>query len=70
MWVVFAPSAVRHHALAGEYIGAQAGAAIGIGAGVNVLVGGNAGTVSLQPLSLEHKTGVAVAAGVGKLDLR
>ena len=70
VWVVFAPSAVRHHALAGEYIGAQAGATIGIGGGANVLVGGNAGTVSLQPLSLEHKTGVAVAAGAGRLELR
>ena len=70
VWAVFAPSDVAHHALAGEYGGAQAGATLGIGGGANVLVGGNAGTVSLQPLSLQHETGVAVAAGVGMLELR
>lgn len=69
-WVVVAPSNVRRHALAGSYVGAQAGAAIGIGGGVNVLVGGNYGTVSLQPLSVQHQTGVNVAAGVGQLELR
>ncbi len=69
VWAVFAPSAIARHALAGEYVGAQAGATLGIGGGANVLVGGNAGTVSLQPLSLQHETGVAIAAGVGKLEL-
>ena len=70
VWAVFAPSDIRHHALAGDYIGGQASATIGIGGGANALVGGNAGTVSLQPLSLQHETGVAIAAGVGRLELR
>ncbi len=70
VWAVIAPSDVRRHALAGEYVGAQAGATLGIGGGANVLVGGNAGTVSLQPLSLQQETGVAIAAGVGRLELR
>lgn len=70
VWAVFAPSEIRHHALAGAYAGASADVAAGIGGGANVLVGGNAGTVSLQPLSLEHVTGVAVGAGVGELQLR
>ncbi len=70
VWAVFAPSQVSRHALAGEYLGAQASATLGVGGGANVLVGGNAGTVSLQPLSLQDETGVAIAAGVGELKLR
>jgi Protein of unknown function (DUF992) len=70
VWAVFAPSALRRHALAGDYVGGTATVSIGIGGGANALIGGNAGTVSLQPLSLTHETGVAVAAGVGELSLR
>ena len=70
VWAVFAPSAIHHHALAGDYIGASADVAAGIGGGANVLIGGNAGTISLQPLSLQQETGVAVGAGAAKLELR
>jgi len=69
-WAVFAPSAVRHHALAGNYVGASADVAIGVGGGANVLVGGNAGTISLQPLSLKSERGFAAGAGAGELELR
>ena len=70
VWAVFAPSVLGRHALAGEYVGGTATVSIGIGGGANALIGGNAGTVSLQPLSLTHETGVGVAAGVGELQLR
>ncbi len=70
VWAVFAPSEIRHHALAGEYLGASAHATAGIGGGANVLLGGNGGTISLQPLSLQHETGVAAGAGAAKLELR
>jgi hypothetical protein len=70
VWAVIAPAAPGHHALAGDYVGAQAGAALGIGGGANVLVGGGKGSFALQPLSLEHRTGVSVAAGAGRLELR
>ena len=66
VWAVFAPSALGRHALAGDYVGGQASATLGIGGGANALIGGNAGTISLQPLSLEHETGVALAAGAGR----
>jgi hypothetical protein len=69
IWAVFAPASLRRHALAGNYVGAQAGAAFGIGGGANVLVGGGRNSISLQPLSLEHKTGVSLTAGVGRLEL-
>jgi hypothetical protein len=70
VWAVFAPSAIHHHALAGEYVGASADVAAGIGGGANALIGGNGGTISLQPLSLQHETGVAAGAGAAKLELR
>ncbi|MGO9544929.1 MAG: DUF992 domain-containing protein [Rhodomicrobium sp.] len=70
VWDVFAPTGLGPHALAGDYVGASADVSVGIGAGANVLVGGNGGTISLQPLSLKHETGVALGAGAGKLELR
>jgi len=69
-WSVFAPSFVGAHALAGDYIGASADAAAGKGAGANLLVGGNGGTISLQPLSLKTERGLALGAGAGALILR
>jgi hypothetical protein len=41
-----------------------------VGAGANVLVGGSARTVALQPLSLEGSVGLNVALGVSMLKLR
>ncbi len=70
VWAVFAPSEITHRALAGEYFGASADVTAGIGGGANVLVGGNGGTISLQPLSWQRETGVAAGAGASRLDLR
>jgi hypothetical protein len=69
-WAVFAPSDLGRRALAGDYVGASADVAAGIGGGANVLVGGNSRTVSLQPLSLKTETGLALGAGAGVLELR
>jgi ABC-type cobalamin transport system permease subunit len=70
VWAVYAPSTVGPRALTGNYIGASADAAIGVGGGANLLVGGNDRTVSLQPLSVKTETGIALAAGAGRLELR
>jgi hypothetical protein len=70
VWVVYAPTSLHHHALAGDYVGASAEVTIGIGAGANVLVGGSSQTISLQPVSLKAQTGLAVGAGFGRLQLR
>jgi len=70
VWAVFAPSVLGPHALAGDYVGASADAAAGIGGGANVLVGGNGGTVSLQPVSVQRERGLALGAGVSLLELR
>ena len=53
-WAVFAPTTgLPAGALAGEYVGASGDLGIGLGAGANVLIGGSARTVALQPISLE-----------------
>jgi Protein of unknown function (DUF992) len=69
-WVVFAPSQdVGYGSLAGRYVGASAGAVVGIGLSANALVGGSNRTFALQPLSVAGQTGLNVAAGVADLEL-
>ena len=68
VWAVFAPGDVGHGALAGNYGGVTAGAAVGVGANAHALIGG-ANNVTLQPLSVEGQTGLNVAAGVASLSL-
>src|ERR1700741_5409788 len=51
-WAVFAPVArLGQGDLAGNYAGADASAAIGVGIGGNVLLGGSNNSIALQPLS-------------------
>lgn len=70
VWAVIAPTSdVGKDALEGDYVGAQASAAVGIGAGVNVLIGGFDKSITLQPVSVEGGTGVNLAAGVAGLNL-
>ena len=69
-WVVYAPTSHPIGALAGVYGGASAEASLGAGIGANALIGGNDGTVALQPLSVQGQMGVNVAAGVAGLELR
>ena len=70
-WAVFAPTeGPRHGALAGDYVGADASVAVGAGVGANALVGGFDRSFTLQPLSIEVQSGVALAAGVASLSLR
>jgi hypothetical protein len=70
-WGVFAPTTgVAPGALAGEYVGASGDIGIGVGAGANVLIGGSARTVALQPLSLQGSLAVDVVLGLSSLKLR
>jgi hypothetical protein len=69
-WAVLAPTAdIAKGALAGTYAGVTGGAAFGVGAGANVLVGGSERTISVQPLSVEGEVGIDVAAGIAKMVL-
>jgi hypothetical protein len=70
-WDVIAPTVgARRRALSGDYIGVDASATAGIGAGANALVGGFGRSVTLQPFSVEAQSGLALAAGVASLTLR
>lgn len=69
-WAVFAPTAsVGTGALAGNYGGVSAGAAIGVGVGANGLVGGN-NSFALQPVSVEGQSGLNVVATATQLQLQ
>jgi hypothetical protein len=70
-WGVYAPVArLGPGDLSGNYAGVQGSAAVGVGAGGNVLVGGSNNSIALQPLSLQGQVGLAVAAGLESLELR
>ncbi len=70
-WGVFAPvNRLGPGDLAGNYVGAQGSATLGVGVGGNVLVGGSGNSIALQPLSVQGQVGVAIAAGLESLELR
>jgi len=70
LWAVLAPTTnLGQGALSGTYGGATASAAIGVGAGANVLIGGFNHSIALQPVSIEGQNGLNVAAGVAALTL-
>jgi hypothetical protein len=70
-WGVYAPVArLGPGDLSGNYVGAQGSAAVGVGVGGNVLIGGSNNSIALQPLSLQGSVGLDVAAGLESLELR
>jgi len=70
VWTVLgSTSALPGEALGGGFVGVAADASLGLGAGAQVLVGGNKKSVVLQPLSVKGQTGVNIAAGISGLTL-
>jgi hypothetical protein len=70
-WTVLAPSNdVSAGALAGTYTGATGSAAVAGGVGANVLIGGGARSISLQPVSFQAGTGLNVAGGIALMTLQ
>lgn len=70
VWAVVAPSlGSAPGALSGVYGGATGSATVGIGGGVNVLIGGSTKSIELQPVSVEGTQGIDVAAGIESLSL-
>ena len=70
-WGVYAPVArLGPGDLSGDYVGGQGSASVGVGLGGNVLVGGSANSIALQPLSVQGQVGLNVAAGLESLELR
>lgn len=69
-WVVLAPGSYPGPgSLQGSYTGVGGGATVGAGATANVLVGGNGGSLSLQPLSVSGQIGLNITAGIGQITL-
>jgi len=69
-WAVFAPTVgLAPGSLAGTYVGASGEVTLGIGAGANVLIGGSARSVALQPVSVEGSTGLNLQLGMAGLEL-
>ncbi|MEM9223759.1 MAG: DUF992 domain-containing protein [Pseudomonadota bacterium] len=70
VWAVLAPAASNDPgALAGEYVGAAASAAVGVGVGGRVLVGGFERSFTLQPLSVSGSTGGGADVGIERFTL-
>jgi hypothetical protein len=70
-WAVYMPTdGPPQGSLAGTYGGASGSIAVGVGAGANVLLGGSARSVMLQPISVEGSVGVEVTLGVAALTLQ
>jgi hypothetical protein len=70
IWTVLAPTEVVKGGLRGNYAGATADVAIGIGGGAKVLLGGSGNTIALQPVSIQGQTGLNLAVGVAELSIR
>jgi len=70
VWLVFAPGTIAPSALTGDYGGVGAQATVGVGAGVNVLIGGSNKQITLQPVSVEGNVGLNVAAGFAEVVLK
>jgi hypothetical protein len=69
-WAVLGnSSAIRPGALTGRFVGASGDISVGVGAGANLLIGGTAQSISLQPLSVEGQVGLNLALGVAGLTL-
>jgi Protein of unknown function (DUF992) len=70
LWTVLAAAQPRcGGVLAGIYDGA-ADAAVGVGGGGKILVGGSDKSIILQPLSVQGQVGVNLAVGVTGMKLR
>lgn len=70
VWTVLgSTTSLPGEALGGKFAGVAADASLGLGAGAQVLVGGNKNSVVLQPLSVKGETGVNIAVGVAGLTL-
>ena len=69
-WIVGTVGDPKNTKLDGSYGGAAVGASVVKGAGANWLIGGFNGKISLQPYSVEGKSGLGFSLGGQKLVLK
>jgi hypothetical protein len=71
VWTVLASTdVIQPRGLTGNFAGASADVALGLGGGAKVLVGGSNNSIVLQPLSVQGQTGLNLAIGVAELSIR
>ena len=69
-WAVLSATGTFDEGLiTGNYVGASADAALGLGAGARVQVGGLDDSITLQPVSVSGRQGLGIAAGVEQMSL-
>ena len=70
-WAAYGPTrGIGRGGLAGRYGGVGANASVGVGFGGNFLLGGQANSYALQPVSVQGQTGLNVAAGIADITLQ
>jgi Protein of unknown function (DUF992) len=70
-WAVYNQSASPLiNALAGTYVGPSGQIGVGVGVGANILFGGSASSIALQPISVEGEVAVNLELGISSLTLR
>jgi hypothetical protein len=69
VWAVLAVGDKAADAMRGYYTGIGADASVGIGVGVNALVGGFNRSVMLQPISTQGQSGLNVTLAIQSLEL-
>lgn len=68
-WAVLANTGVGRGVLAGHYVGARSDS-LGVGIGINALIGGSRHSTVLQPRSVAGQTEINLAGSVAGLALR
>lgn len=69
VWLVDAVSEQSNYDLAGTYVGVEADASFGLGAGAYVLTGSQ-NALTLQPVAVDGEEGINAAVGVVRFDLK
>lgn len=71
-WSVHIPANKTYQpgTLEGAYTGASATAALAVGLGASVLIGGLSDNYALQPLKLTQQEGINIALGITRMELR
>lgn len=69
VWLVDAVSEQPNYDLAGTYVGVEADASFGLGAGAYVLTGSQ-NALTLQPVAVDGEEGINAAVGVVRFDLK
>jgi hypothetical protein len=71
-WSVYVPKEYPYQpgTLAGNYTGASASAALAVGLGASVLIGGLSENYALQPLKANQQEGINIALGITRMELR